>query len=184
MARAAEQHKTKPAKRTSRRSTSRQSGRGSQNNPSKTEQPSPGLSIVGDVFPRWRDRVRLSQEAADKLEALLRNRETRSAFVSAGGELWPLDGEFWRDLAHLEVVPDADGFGDRLEVRRPHLCKWRRPLLGFAWRDVSRAGPRRYTLGESVSGASGTVAGTQQRAQTSPEKETQESQRSVPLWRS
>ena len=117
--RAVNQHKTKPAKRTSRRKTSRQSRRGSQNNPSKTEQPSPGLSIVDYVFPRWRDRVRLSQEAADKLEALLRNRETRSTFVSAGGELWPLDGEFWRDMAHPEVVPDADGVGDRLEVRRP-----------------------------------------------------------------
>ncbi|HMF06891.1 MAG TPA: hypothetical protein VKE72_07755 [Methylocella sp.] len=77
------------------------------------------LDDLKDVWQQWRARLGLSHEVAEKLEALLRNRETRSAFVSASGELWPLDGEFWRDMARLEVVPDADGVGDRLEVRRP-----------------------------------------------------------------
>jgi hypothetical protein len=30
-----------------------------------------------------------------------------------------LHGGFWRDTAYPEAVPDADGVGDRLEVRRP-----------------------------------------------------------------
>ena len=148
MARVVEQHKTKPAKRTSRRRS-----RSSQNNPSKTKQ-SPWLS-TDDLFRRWRARLESSQETVGEVEALLRNRETRSAFVNgpclfgggvpphgwvawlpsdpassvvlsyfyAGasecGEPWILDSEFWRDMAYLEVVPDADGVGDRLEVRRP-----------------------------------------------------------------
>jgi hypothetical protein len=148
MARAVEQHKTKPAKR-----TSRQRSRSSQNNPSKTE-PSPWL-LLNDLFRRWRARLESSQETVGELWDLLRDPETRSAFVSGSclfgggvpppgwvawlppgpaslvvlsyfyagaaecGKLWPLDGEFWRDDAHLKVVPDADGVGDRLEVRRP-----------------------------------------------------------------
>jgi hypothetical protein len=86
--------------------------------PSKTE-PSPWLSIVDDLFGRWRPRLESNRETIGELEALLSHPETRSAYVSASGELWILDGEFWRNTAHLEVVPDADGVGDRLEVRRP-----------------------------------------------------------------
>jgi hypothetical protein len=40
-----------------------------------------------------------------------------SYFYAGAFEL--LHSEFWRDDARLEVVPDADGVGDRLEVRRP-----------------------------------------------------------------
>jgi hypothetical protein len=40
-----------------------------------------------------------------------------SYFYAGASEL--LHGEFWRDMARLEVVPDADGVDDRLEVRRP-----------------------------------------------------------------
>ena len=66
----------------------RKSSRGSQNNLSKTEPSSPWL-VLNDLFQQWRGRLESSQEAADKLEALLRNRETRSAFVSASGEVPP-----------------------------------------------------------------------------------------------
>lgn len=65
------------------------------------------LSIVEEVFPRWRDRLRSSRDAADELEEFLRNPETRSAYVSAGEEApTMLPVEFWRNTARLEMVPD------------------------------------------------------------------------------
>ena len=65
------------------------------------------LSIIEDVFPRWRDRLRSGRDAADELEEFLRSPETRSAYVSAGEEtLTLLPVEFWQNTARLEVVPD------------------------------------------------------------------------------
>jgi hypothetical protein len=80
-----------------------------------------------------------------ELEVFLRDPDTHSAFVRISGEVSPgwvlwlspgsaflvamsyfyagefelLHREFWRDTAHLEVVPDVNGIDDRLEVRRP-----------------------------------------------------------------
>jgi hypothetical protein len=139
------------------------------------------------------------QEALDRCEFAIRHQQEEIARLRA--ELDRKDEELTQLLAWINGDSDAltvlqrtymdprISTSDRIKAcgaASPYLCKWRRPLFGFAWRDVSRAGPRRYTLGESVSGASGTAAGTQQRANTdlSPEKETQESQTSVPLWRS
>jgi hypothetical protein len=81
------------------------------------------LSIVEDVFPRWRDRLGSSKDAKDELKALLCDPETRSAKrrVNASGEEIPstssfVDTWFWRDRARLLAVPDADGGGDHLVV--------------------------------------------------------------------
>jgi hypothetical protein len=81
------------------------------------------LSIVKDVFPRWRDRLGSSREAVGKVKDLLRDPGTRSAKhrVNASGEEIPgtssfVDYEFWRDTARLELVPDADGGDDHLIV--------------------------------------------------------------------
>ena len=90
------------------------------NNPSKT-----GASNwlpLEDVFQRWCGRLGLSTDAKDELEALLCDRETRSAKhkVDASGEEIPGtasfvdDPEFWRDC--LLLKPDADGGPDRLVV--------------------------------------------------------------------
>jgi hypothetical protein len=132
MARAVKQHKTKSAKRTSRRRTSRQSGRSSQNNPPQAAS-SNWLSLE-DVFQRWRARLELSEEAVDEVYALLRDRETRSRKrrVNASGEETPgtlsfLNAQFWQDLAHLLVMPDADGVGDHLgtitRIMRISICR-------------------------------------------------------------
>jgi hypothetical protein len=140
MARAVEQHKAKPAKRTSRRRTRRQSGRGSQNNPSKTE-PSRWLAVE-DVFQRWRDRLGSSQEAVDELEGLLRNRETCSAIqhTSASGEITHdiLHAQFWRDVARLEVDTDADGV-DRVRVEYPVYVHTDYSLFGGSTEFLVRA---------------------------------------------
>jgi hypothetical protein len=47
------------------------------------------LSIVKDVFLRWRDRLGSSKDARDELEALLHDPETRSAFAGTSGEITP-----------------------------------------------------------------------------------------------
>jgi hypothetical protein len=91
------------------RSTSRQSGRGSQNNPSKVK-PSNWLSLE-DAFQRLRDRLGSSEDAKDELNALLRSRPSAKRQVSASGEETPsfVDTEFWQNEATLSVVIDADG---------------------------------------------------------------------------
>jgi hypothetical protein len=82
----------------------------------------PAWLRLKDVWQQWRDRLGLSLEAAEKLEALLRNRETRSAKqqVNASGEVTRdiLHAEFWRDEARLEVDTDVDG-ADHLRVDYP-----------------------------------------------------------------
>ena len=79
------------------------------------------LSIVKDVFPRWRDRLGSAEDAKAQLEALLCDPETRSANhkVDASGEEIPntsgfLNAEFWPD--RLLWKPDADGGDDHLVV--------------------------------------------------------------------
>jgi hypothetical protein len=76
-----------------------------------------------DVFGRWRDRLGSSKDAKDALEALLRDPETRSRKrrVDTSGEETPdtlsfLNAQFWKDLAHLSLMPDADGGDDHLVV--------------------------------------------------------------------
>jgi hypothetical protein len=95
--------------------------RGKPANPSKAV--SNWLSIVEDVFPRWRDRLGSSKDAKDELNALLCDRETRSAKrrVNASGEEIPgtpsfEDSWFWQDQGRLLLVPDADGGVDHLAV--------------------------------------------------------------------
>jgi hypothetical protein len=110
-------------------------------NPSKVS--SNWLSIVEDVFPRWRDRLG-SKKAASELEALLRYPETRSRYVSASGEETLLDGEFWRDMARLEVVPDDDGVVDRLEVHRPKYVHGPAPFLPGGTFSVRRTDVERH----------------------------------------
>ena len=93
---------------------------GKNNNPSKAGS-SNWLSLE-DVFQRWCDRLGSSTDAKDELEALLCDRETRSAKqrVKRSGKEIPGtssfadDPEFWRDRLLLE--PDADGGPDRLMV--------------------------------------------------------------------
>jgi hypothetical protein len=79
------------------------------------------LSILGDVFPRWRDRLGSAKDAKAQLEALLCNPETRSALrhVDASGQETPstsgfLNADFWPDRLLWE--PDADGGDDHLAV--------------------------------------------------------------------
>jgi hypothetical protein len=80
--------------------------------------------LLEDVFQRWRVRLKSSHEAVDELNALLRDRETRSRIrrVDTGGEeisdtVTFLNAQFWQDHgALLSVVPDADGVGDRLAI--------------------------------------------------------------------
>jgi hypothetical protein len=86
------------------------------NDPSKV--PSPWLAIE-DLFQEWKRGLGSSREAVSEVEDMLRDPDTRSAY-SADGEkpLFTLVAEFWRDMAWLEVVPDADCVGDHLEVRR------------------------------------------------------------------
>jgi hypothetical protein len=82
------------------------------------------VSIVEDLFPQWRVRLKSSHEAVYELNALLRDRETRSRIrrVDTGGEeisdtVTFLNSQFWQDHgALLSVVPDADGVGDRLAI--------------------------------------------------------------------
>jgi hypothetical protein len=83
--------------------------------------PSNWLSIIKDVFPRWRDRLGSSKDAKDALEALLCDRETRCAThkVDASGEeilgtSGFLNAEFWPDRLLWER--DADGGDDHLVV--------------------------------------------------------------------
>jgi len=79
------------------------------------------LLIVEDVFPQWHDRLGSSKDAKDELDALLCDRETRSAKhkVDAGGKEIPgtssfVDAGFWPDRLLLE--PDPDGGADHLSV--------------------------------------------------------------------
>jgi hypothetical protein len=72
-----------------------------------------------DVFQRWRARLGLSEDAKDKLYALLCDRESRSAKRRSGEvTLDILHAEFWRDEARLEVDTDVDG-ADHLRVDYP-----------------------------------------------------------------
>jgi hypothetical protein len=79
--------------------------------------------LLEDVFQRWRVRLKSSHEAKGELEALLRDRDTRSRIrrVDTGGEEISdttfLNALFWQDHgALLSVVPDADGVGDHLGI--------------------------------------------------------------------
>ena len=79
--------------------------------------------LLDDVFQRWRVRLKSSHEAKGELEALLRDRDTRSRIrrVDTGGEEISdttfLNALFWQDHgALLSVVPDADGVGDHLGI--------------------------------------------------------------------
>jgi hypothetical protein len=79
------------------------------------------LSIVEDVFARWRDRLGSSKDAGQKLVNLLCDPETRSKIyrVDASGEEDPAtvcfpDTEFWP--GRLVLDPDADGGDDHLVV--------------------------------------------------------------------
>jgi hypothetical protein len=96
MARAVEQHKTKPAKR--------KSGRGSRSSPSKIGPPD-SQSIEDVFFQRWRD-IFGSERALQHLEDFLRSRP--SWHVSASGEVTPGDPGFWQ-RATLSVGIDVEG---------------------------------------------------------------------------
>jgi hypothetical protein len=79
--------------------------------------------LLEDVFERWCDRLGSSENAKDQLYALLCDRETRSRKrrVDTSGEETPetlsfLNAQFWQDLAHLLLMPDADGGDDHLVV--------------------------------------------------------------------
>src|SRR5215471_3867857 len=79
------------------------------------------MLIVGELFPRWRDRRGSSSEAADAIYGLLRDPETVSAKrrVDASGKEIPgtskyLDVEFWPD--RLSLNPDPDGGDYHLAV--------------------------------------------------------------------
>jgi hypothetical protein len=97
-------------------------------NPTRSDDAAPKASsnwlLLEDVFQRWRVRLKSSHEAVDELNALLRDRETRSRIqrVDTGGEkisdtVTFLNAQFWQDHgALLSVVPDADGVGDRLGI--------------------------------------------------------------------
>jgi hypothetical protein len=80
------------------------------------------LSIIEEVFPRWRDRLGSSKDAGQKLVNLLCDPDTCSkrhkVYVDASGEesfdICYLDAWFWQN--HLELVPDADGGDCHLAV--------------------------------------------------------------------
>jgi hypothetical protein len=94
MARAVEQHKTKPEKRTSRRRTSRQSG-------------PPNCQAIDDVFfRRWRDLFG-SERALQHLEDTLRSKP--SWHVSASGKVTRADHPgFWeRVTLHVEITAEG-----------------------------------------------------------------------------
>jgi hypothetical protein len=111
MAPANRQHKPKPAKRTSRRRTSQQSGRGSL---------PPNCRPIEDVFFRqWRDLFG-SERALQHLEDLLRS---RPSWHSARGKVTFLDVDlgFWQRVT-LSVKINAKGV-DCLKVNyaRPYV---------------------------------------------------------------
>jgi hypothetical protein len=99
--------------------------RGEPANPSKAV--SNWLSLE-DVFQRWRARLGSSEDAKDKLEALLCNRESRSAKrrIASGQEIPGtrslVNTEFWRDEAWLSVEIDPDG-GDHIAARYTELVE-------------------------------------------------------------
>jgi hypothetical protein len=95
--------------------------------PTRIDDPSKAASgwvlIVEHVFPMWRDRLRSAKDARDALDALLCDPETRSKKqrVNATGEEIPgtfifPDSWFWRNIARLELEPDADGGADHIVV--------------------------------------------------------------------
>jgi hypothetical protein len=95
--RAVNQHKTKPAKRTSRRKLSRQSRRGSL---------PPNCQAIDDVyFRRWRDLFG-SERALQHLEDTLRSRP--SWLFSARGEVTRVDPGFWLSTTLSEEI-NAEG---------------------------------------------------------------------------
>jgi hypothetical protein len=99
--------------------------------------------LLEDVFQRWRVRLKSSHEARDELNALLRDRETRSRIrrVDTGGEeisdtVTFLNAQFWQDHgALLSVVPDADGVGDHLGIDYTDYTEiyWDHYSPGWRW---------------------------------------------------
>jgi hypothetical protein len=81
------------------------------------------LSIRENVFAQWYDHLGSSEAARSKLEALLRDPETRSAKqrISASGEVTRdlLPTHFWEDSASLWVLTNVDDGIDYLEIHWP-----------------------------------------------------------------